>query len=252
MKLMLISDFNRQRLLIASVLFLGLFLLFSKEILVALTYVVGAENEIWQIGYDVVLLLFPLFCIVPCLSLFEEKKSGYMRIAMLRMSIKSYFKTKFIYGSSVSFLMCFLISFVGLLFCYLIPESIMFIGEPSTTDNFAYKLFSENPLVYGFILSVWRGIVGVLFYFFGVVIVFLSNNKFLVVVIPFIYYHMENYFWAILDIYQTRTMYSIGLDTAGIDTSLFGFAIWGPVILCCILFIAYLFFIRNKIFILIK
>lgn len=262
MKSQFLSEFNKQKTLTLVVFFIGITLLFTNEIKTAITYVVETRLHVWEISFYVIVFLFPLFCVVPCLYLFDEKESGFMRSSLLRTSIRGYFKTKFLYGSSISFLICFLISFLGAIFCFLIPEGLTFIdpsyyfdestGVYRNADQFAYELFTENPIVYAVLLSIWRGIVGIVFYFFGVILVFLTKNKFLVVIIPFVYYHLENYFWAILDIYQTRTFYSVGLGSVGIDTSYFGFATLGPIILSCLLYFIYLIFIRKKIFRLIK
>lgn len=257
MKNLLLSEFKKRRILPWIVLAIGLVIMMKSMLIVARTGSLDIKIDPWLVGYREILIFFPLFCVIPCLYLLDEKKSGFMRSSLLRTNIRDYFATKFIYGMTVTFLICFLISFLSLVIVLIIPDSMYSnLGIVNNLerryDDFAFELMSNYPLVYGFLISLWRGIVGIVFYYFGVVLVFLTNNKFLVVLIPFVYYHLENYFWSILDIYQTRTMYSIGLHASGIDSSEFGFAIWGPVILAVILIIVYLLFIRKKIFRLIK
>lgn len=256
MKNQMMLDINFLKKKFALFLGIGLLIMLVGTFVAAATHVsTHGLIDYWDIAYRPFVSIFPVMCIIPCYYLFEEKQSGMMRMALLRTTKKKYFASKFLVGSLFTFLLVFLVGFIGIFFVLLIPESIIIVSPPAGFDDgttwydhiLGYEYYVNNPVFYAFVVSFWRGLVGVIFYFLGVVTVFLVNNKFQVVIIPFVYYWLQFYFWSLLGYPEKGIYWSVCYFTP--DN---GFLVWGPIMLVIALFIVYLYKIRKKTFSLIK
>lgn len=176
--------------------------LFSASLLsVASTYRVYYKIQIWIIASQFLGFIFPLLSTVPfCWRIFYERKDGFLKYTLNRCSLNKYLLLNFIASSILAFLTVFFVSFAGAVL------TLDFITSPNgvslNNPGFENKLWGDylinTPEIYAFVLSMWRGILGVIYYSFGFVLSLFYSNIFVITTGPFAYSLLENFAMSII------------------------------------------------------
>lgn len=107
-------------------------------------------------------------------------------------------------------------------------------------------MFTEQPFLYGFLLSIWRGLLGSIMATMGFVLSLFSRNIFIILSGPFIYYVLENYVLSILQVPQFRLVTSFEPSTISfVDLGPFS-VIVGPALAILFIFGLYYYFTKIK------
>lgn len=155
--------------------------------------------ESWIYANELFNLIYPIFCSIPfCWILYYEFENGYVNFVHTRINLKRYFQTHYICGMILAFSCIFFISFSGVIIAlYFIKPAIVMESTDMLSNLFAGMQMNQ-PLIYGFLLSLWRGFIGVLMYTLGFLLAFLSEHLLVILAGPFIYSILENFVTAIL------------------------------------------------------
>jgi hypothetical protein len=225
-------------------------LMYSSLMIIPFTtgYQYNYNIEIWEESGELFRMLFPLFAVVPtCWLMYYERKNGFLSYTITRVSKRRYITTKWLVSSFGGALIVFLVSFVGLLITlYFLPEV-----TPTTANNHAMSRYSgdtfvNNPLLYGFLLSLWRGIIGFLVSSFGFALSLYINNIFIVLIGPFVYLILENFILSVLGVPFFRLVTSFDPNTLDIGAVTTERLLIGPIILIIIISAYLVYFTRFK------
>ena len=156
------------------------------------------QIDIWQESCGFLPLIFPIFAVIPtCWMMYYERRNKFIQNVLSRVSLKKYILSKWIITVLLSFVIVFTVSFVGLLFALLISKNMVFQehteGINRSLKQFAGYYYVNKPLVYGFVLSLWRGFLGGLMATMGFVLSLYKKNIFAILIPPFAYGLLENY-----------------------------------------------------------
>nr|WP_326165723.1 hypothetical protein [uncultured Oscillibacter sp.] len=200
----------------------------------------------WEIGTEYFGLLFPLLVTVPiCWQLYYERRNHFLIYTLPRISKKRYMGAKWLAYALAAFLIVFIPYFLSAL-------CSIYIANPSLQPpsekyvHIFHSFFKEAPLVYSLLLSLWKGILGVLVMTFGFVLALYSENLFIVLTAPFVYVVLENFGWAILGIPKYRLITAFepsSLSSAVVSGASF---VVGPLLLCIVIGITVLYYSKVK------
>lgn len=210
--------------------------------------------ELWLYSGDLFVFTYPIFCSVPfCWLLYYERKNGYLNFVHSRISLKKYLSRHYLCGEFLTFVCIFFISFSGLIIAlyFVEPQIVM----PDNYENVLGNLFGtvqiNQPLLYGFLLSIWRGFIGSLMYTFSFLLSLISNHLFVILTGSFIYSILENFLTGIIQysIFSICTSFypdRMNWEAFSADP-LLALAI-GPIVLIviCILLLGYIVWSRRK------
>lgn len=215
------------------------------------------DIEAWELPNEYFSFIFPLLVVFPtCWLFYYERKNQYIMYTLPRTSKRKYLFAKWLVIAGNGFVLMFTTMFVGVVVAlYIKPdiESILTMVDPNTNElisqvkltHFMGEMFSEQPLLYGFLFSIWRGLLGIIMATMGFVLSLYSRNIFIILTGPFIYSILENYILSILQVPQFRLVTSFEPDTLSfLELSPFSILV-GPVI--AIIFILGLYFFFAKI-----
>ena len=98
------------------------------------------------------------------------------------------------------FLCIFIISFSSaIISLFLIsPQTDISKNVPAFEKELFGLVLLNNPVLYSFVLSLWRGVLGELYFIFGFVLSLFYNNIFIVMTAPFVYSILENFTMSML------------------------------------------------------
>ncbi|AQU79559.1 MULTISPECIES: hypothetical protein [Planococcus] len=173
-------------------------------------YALEEQLEAWEVGMRIFSLIFPLIAVLPTgWMMYYERKTGFINYTLPRASKKDYLTAKWIVMSGSAFLMIFIPFFVGVLVVLFInnPIDVFYsrvnpdtgLGEPYVATNHIFgSLFTEQPLIYGFLMSVWKGLLAVLIASMGFVFSLHFSNLFIILTGPFVYTILENFILSVL------------------------------------------------------
>ena len=202
--------------------------------------------------------LFPLIAALPVgWLMYYERKDNFLIYTLPRVSKRKYLLSKWIVLAGSAGLTMFIVMFVGVLTAlYLKPEIIpdLTLVDPITgelissilTNHFMGELFANHPVIYGLLISVWRGALAAIIATLAFVLSLYVENLFVILTGPFIYEILENFILSVLGIPEYRLATSFGqgggLDLT--DINKISLAV-GPLLL--ILFISFLVFYFKEI-----
>lgn len=196
---------NIKRLLVPfiSTVFLG----FIYE--VCMTYVASRTGsfeypiEQWYIANEYMDFLFPIVCVLPFgWVLYVEKKCDYIKYVQNRIYIKKYILNKYMITCLVSSIAVFFIFFLGLLLSLYVIKPIYICESNFINTNFLGIYQAKNPIIFGFILCIFKAFISFLFCSMSILISLIFNNLFIILTTPFIYVLIENYITGMLSIPQ--------------------------------------------------
>jgi|SRR5690625_2952606 len=221
-------------------------------------YSLEYDLEAWEVGMDYLNFLFPLIASLPVgWLMYYERKDNFIIYTLPRVSKRKYLLSKWIVLAGSAGVTMFIVMFVGVLTAlYLKPEIIPDLSQvdPITgelissilSDHFMGELFANHPVIYGLLISVWRGALAGIIATLAFVLSLYVENLFVILTGPFIYEILENFILSVLGIPEYRLATSFGqgggLDLT--DINKLSLAV-GPLLL--ILFISILVFYFKRI-----
>lgn len=157
--------------------------------------------DAWEIGMECFALLFPLLVTVPvCWQLYYERRDRFLVYTLPRVPKRRYLLAKW----TACALSAFIILFVPYLFsalCVLVPGVERELFPPyEGYHHVLHHLYTQVPLAYALVMSLWKSVLGVLMMSFGFVLALYCKNLFVILTAPFIYYILDNVFWTSLRI----------------------------------------------------
>lgn len=108
------------------------------------------------------------------------------------------------------------------------------------------NLYAKTPVLYALLLSLWKGLLGVLTMTFGFVLALYGSNVFIILTGPFIYVILENFFWAILDAPGLRFVTAFepaSLSAPAVHATSF---IAGPALMCIVMGLVAFYYQKVK------
>lgn len=216
-------------------------------------YALEEQLEVWEVGFSFINFIFPIIAVVPtCWLLYFERKNGYLKYTMPRVGKKKYLLAKWIVVSGSSFITMFVMSFSSIIIAlYMVsPIDVIYtLVDPSTGEvgprmmqtHIAPELFTQQPLLYGLLLSLWKGFLSLIMATMGFVFSLYSQNLFVILTGPFIYSILENFTLSILKLEKYRLVTAFEPTLLMVDVISIGSFIVGPVIaiMTCGIYILY-------------
>lgn len=188
----------------------GALVLFIIEIYMAKTTAVTYNIELWIDACNILDFFFPLLVTLPfSWRMYFERKDRYIEYVSVRAEKKKYILQKIVSGMIVSFVMVYVIYFVGLLVAVLFVKPEAVIGDGTLQRYLFGMMQAEQPLLFGAIWCVWKAFIGALICAFGYGIALFVDNLFVIALLPFIYCTLENFVTATLrlEMYSFCTSY---------------------------------------------
>lgn len=152
--------------------------------------------ESWEVAMPWLNMLYPLFVTVPvCWQLYYERRNRFITYTLPRVSPRRYLTAKYLACALSAFLIMF-IPYVlsGLCAVYLVKPQNLSMPYAGYTHVWL-TLFTQFPAVYVLLLSLWKGLLGVLTMTFGFVLALYGRNIFVILIAPFVYTFLDNLFW---------------------------------------------------------
>ncbi len=236
----LIKNHEREIIISCIVSLLGIFVLCIAEYTISNNTAISFPIEIWIDGSKILDFFFPLLITLPfSWMMYYEKKDGFINYASMRKERSKYLFERIVSGMVSAFIVTFVIYYVGLMIAvlYLHPQTLV-------NDNILYRYLwgyfqANNPLVFGLIWCVWKGLVGSVICAFGYLIALVVDNIFVVALSPFIYCTVENFVTGTLHLekYSITTTYILNrlspakMSTVNYFAGLITFVLIGTIVI---------------------
>lgn len=162
--------------------------------------------QIWDMSVQVLCYIYPFFAVMPtCWLLYYERKNHFLAYTQNRVSKKQYILSKYLVSSIGGGGMIFFMSMIGLIISlYIIPQVKDFLNPIENVINavFQGKYYVYHSFMYGFILSLWRFIIGFLIASLGFVLSLYLKNLFIIFTFPFVYTIGENIIFSLCGLHR--------------------------------------------------
>lgn len=113
-----------------------------------------------------------------------------------------------------------------------------------------YRIFGEvfvnQPFLYGFVLSVWKGLIGAVTALFGFVVSLYSRNLFVILAGPFMYMILDNYIWGLIGPMKYNLVTAFEPSSISVDYLTWIHFVLPPIQLCFVI-ISYVLYMRYKV-----
>lgn len=177
--------------LVASVCIIALCI---AEFMISKDTVITHNIEFWIDGSNTLDFFFPIFVSLPfAWRLYFERKDGFLDYISIRTDKRKYIIQKIIAGMTTVFVMVFVIYYVGLVVAELFIEPQSIASDDILLRYVWGDMQAENPLMFGIFWCMWKGFIGALICAFGYGIALLSDNVFVISLLPFLFCTMENF-----------------------------------------------------------
>ena len=206
--------------------------------------------EAWEVGCEILNFLFPLFVVIPiCWNMYYERKNNFLIYTMPRVGKAKYVMAKWMAAAVSAFAIIFIPYLVSAVFTIYINEPIVPNLRPEGVTPFTHiylDTFVNAPLIYAFLLSIWKSVIGVLVMSLGFVLSMYVKNIFVILTGPFIYSILENFSLAILQMPEYRIATSFEPTSVSASAISHISPIVGPLILIVFTTIIWLFIAKSK------
>jgi succinate dehydrogenase hydrophobic anchor subunit len=210
-------------------------------------YTCYTELDAWEIGVEWTDFLFPLFVVIPiCWCMYSERKDNFLLYTATRVSKSRYLAAKWIVSAISAFTILFVPYFLSAIFAMYVKPSIPEREYFNEMRHVFYDTYVNTPLLYALLLSLWKGIIGVLVMSLGFVLSLYVRNIFVILTAPFIYFILENFTFSILGKpeYRLATAFvPTSISNSGISALSF---IGGPSLLIVFTTMLWLFFAKIR------
>lgn len=216
MKKLLLLEWRKLRKPILISYFVSIVLMITLTMTLYKNYALEYDIEAWELANEYFAFIFPLLVVIPtCWLFYYERKNDFIMYTLPRVSKRKYLLAKWMIIAGNGFLLMFSTMIIGVVVAlYIKPEitPVLTLVNPESGElisaiketRFLVELFTEKPLLYGIIFSLWRGFLGSIIATMGFVLSLFSRNIFIILSGPFIYYELENYIFSILQVPQFR------------------------------------------------
>ncbi len=199
-------------------------------------YTIHFEIDPWEIGTEFLSLLFPLFVTIPiCWQLYYERRDRFLAYTLPRIGRYRYLVTKWCVCAVSAFIIIMIPYFISALFALYVREPQELWPLPEGYSHVFLNLYAKTPVLYALLLSLWKGLMGVLTMTFGFVLALYGSNIFVILTGPFIYVILENFFWSILGMPELRFVTAFDpTSLSSLSVRAASFAA-GPVLMCIVM-----------------
>ena len=196
-------------------------------------YMLRYDLEAWEIGTELFSFIFPLPVTLPlCWNLYQERKNHFLAYVLPRVPIKKYLAAKWLVYALGAFLILFLPHVLaGAAALYVKPAVEPLLYDQEKFRHVFADVFVEMPMCYAFVLSLWKGVIGVLMMTFGFVLALFADNAFVILTGPFIYSVLENFTLAVLRLERYRLVVSFEPSCVAADAVNLASMLSGPLLL---------------------
>lgn len=162
-------------------------------------YGICAELDKWEIGYEFLGLLFPLFVSIPiCWQLYYERRDRFLVYTLPRVPAKRYILAKYIACAICAFALIFIPMVTSALAAlYLAPYKELSPELKPVWRHLWKALYTSRPILYALLLSAWKGFLGVITMTLGFVLALYGSNIFVILTGPFVYAFLDHFLWSI-------------------------------------------------------
>jgi len=214
-----------------------------------MNYSLDYDIEAWEVGVEIIDFLFSLFVVIPiCWNMYYERKHNFLLYTMLRVGKAKYLTAKWMTAALSAFAIIFIPYFMSAVFALYVKPPIIPMVRPAHVSAFRHiylDTFVNAPLLYAFLLSSWKSVIGVLVMSFGFLLSLYIKNIFVILTGPFIYVMIDNFLFAILGKPEYRLINSF-MPTTIVEWAVTPFSmVVGPIFL--ILFTAFLWLYFAKV-----
>jgi len=189
-----IGNMKKEMITAAIVACFGIAAICILEIMAAKNTAVTHNIELWIEASNFVDFFFPLFVSLPFVwKIYFERKDGFINYISIRTDCKIYLIKKITAGMATVFVMVFVIYYTGLVFAELVVEP-QYIAKEVIIKRYMWgQMKMEMPLIFGMFWCSWKSFVGMMICLFGYAISLLSDNLFVISLVPFLYCMLENF-----------------------------------------------------------
>lgn len=237
------NEWNRMKKIYILVFVIGMLLSCILVYLKISGYSYDYNIQIWQESGEILALIFPALAVLPtCWIMYYERKNSYINYAILRISKNKYIIAKWFISSLYGGLLIFTISITGLIVSLYFVDPVTSREANYALEEFMGKYLVNTPLLYGILLSAWRGIIGFIVTTMGFLLSLYVNNLFVILSGPFIYCILENFILSIFNRPYYRLVTSFSPYIINPSVISIGRLLVGPTILVLIIICIYIYF----------
>ncbi|MCS1352626.1 ABC transporter permease [Mechercharimyces sp. CAU 1602] len=166
-------------------------------------------------------------------NIVSERKHDFILYTRTRIWLPSYIWSKIIVNALMSFVLSFLLVFLPFLFVFYIEPHLSFVTySPVGTNTLSAttfdQLLSYGTFIYGVTYASWVAVNGVVYATLTMLLVLAIRNPLLSLALPFLWYHISNFVFAILkiEIYSPLfTIFPFGIEQQELWTILIPYSI---------------------------
>lgn len=223
------------------------------------SYALEAQLEVYEVGFTIFNLFSPLLAVVPTAWLmYFERKTNFVNYTLPRVKQRTYILTKAIVSMLTGFLIVFSISIASVIIAiYVVPPVIQTsfaynssTGEPILIQDLRLfgEVFVNQPFLYGFVLSVWKGLIASLMALFGFILSLYSRNLFVILTGPFIYMILDNFIWSVFGLERYRFITAFEPSLVFVESFSWYSLVIGPAVLMVVIvcYGLYMQFVAEK------
>ncbi|MGE7921507.1 hypothetical protein ACQKM9_21630 [Viridibacillus sp. NPDC093762] len=227
-------------------------------LLIYKNYALEAQLEVYEVGFEIVNLIFPLLAVIPTgWLMYFERKNGFIKYTLPRVNKKLYLTSKWLVSVGSGFLVVFCVSIISVLVALYVvppitvqltlihPETGELMGRIVQTRIFGEQ-FVEQPFMYGLVLSLWKGIIGGLIATLGFVFSLYSKNLFVILTGPFVYLLLENFCWSVFGLEKYRLVTAFEPSSVRSESISWASFVTGPVLLLLVI-LGYIVYKRKMV-----
>lgn len=229
MKNLMMNEWQKIKLPFCVTMLLSIIAVSATTLIVYKSYALEAQLEVYEVGFTIFNLFYPILAVIPTAWLmYFERKTNFMQYMLPRVKLRNYLLSKGLVSMLTGFGIVFTMSLVSVVIAvFFVPPVIQtsFAFNTATGEPIEIKdtrlfgeVFVNQPFLYGFVLSVWKGLIGSLMALFGFILSLYSRNLFVILSGPFIYMILDNFFWGFLELYALSLVTAFEPSTVFIET----------------------------------
>lgn len=210
-------------------------------------YALYVPIDAWEVGTEYIGLLFPLFVTIPiCWELYYERKNRFIVYTLPRIGRRRYLGAKWCACAISSFLILLVPYVLSALCALYINRPERFWTPPEGYLHVFHELYTQTPLLYALLLSLWKSLLGVLVMTFGFVLALYGSNIFVILTAPFLYAILENFLWAVLGLPQYRFVTAFEPTSLSVNAVQPASFVVGPLFLCLVMVLVVVYYRTLK------
>lgn len=215
------------------------------------SYALYYDLEAWEIGTELIAFLFPLFVVIPiCWNMYYERKNNFLLYTMPRVNKRKYLTAKWLTSAISAFLILFIPYFLSAIFALYVKSPIdpQALADASITpfNHIFLDMFTQTPLLYAFLLSCWKGFIGIFVMSLGFMLSLYVDNIFVILTGPFIYAILENFILSIIGLEKYRLVTAFEPTTLSTESITTGSFIMSLILISVVIVAVWIYFGKKK------